>query len=148
MALSVPLSRFTSRVGGGSAFFVRAHMKAVVIITSFCLLAVLALGQVYYTNDVTRAEAIRAASRLKIGMWQEAVEKQISTNRLRDSIGCGAQVGWNRSYGLSDGSSLVLDYRVRILSTNGLWGDHGILQSACIVSNSVTIAQIALTNAP
>ena len=25
MALSVPLSRFTSRVGGGSAFFVRHH---------------------------------------------------------------------------------------------------------------------------
>ena len=25
MALSVPLSRFTSRVGGGSAFFVRPH---------------------------------------------------------------------------------------------------------------------------
>ena len=123
-------------------------MKAVVIITSFCLLAVLALGQVYYTNDVTRAEAIRAASRLKVGMWQEVVEKQLSTNGLRDSIGCGAQVGWNRSYGLSDGSSLVLDYRVRILSTNGLWGDHGILQRAWIASNSVTIYEIALTNAP
>ena len=27
MALSVPLSRFTSRVGGGSAFFVRYHDK-------------------------------------------------------------------------------------------------------------------------
>ena len=25
MALAVPLSRFTSRVGGGSAFFVRQH---------------------------------------------------------------------------------------------------------------------------
>jgi len=25
LALSVPLSRFTSRVGGGSAFFVRPH---------------------------------------------------------------------------------------------------------------------------
>ena len=27
MALSVPLSRFTSRVGGGSAFFVRPHER-------------------------------------------------------------------------------------------------------------------------
>ena len=123
-------------------------MKAVIIITGFSLLAVLAFGQVYYTNDVTRAQAIRAASRLKVGMWQEEVEKQLSTNGLRYSIGVGAQVGWNRCYGLSDGSSLVLDYRVRILSTNGLWGDHGVLQSACIASNSVTIAQIALTNAP
>ena len=35
MALSVPLSRFTSRVGGGSAFFVRPHytfMKKLAII--------------------------------------------------------------------------------------------------------------------
>jgi hypothetical protein len=123
-------------------------MKAVIIITSFCLLTVLALGRVYYTNDVTRAEAIRAASRLKVGMWQEDVERQLSTNGLRDSIGCGAQVGWNRSYGLSDGSSLDLDYRVRILSTNGWWGDHGILQRAWIASNSVTIYEIARTNAP
>ena len=123
-------------------------MKAAVIITSFCLMAVLALGQVYYTNDVTRTEAIRAASRLKVGMWQEVVEKQLSTNRLRNAIGCGAQVGWNLSYGLSDGSSLVLDYRVRILSTTGLWGDHGILERASIASNSVTIYEIALTNAP
>ena len=57
-------------------------MKAIIIITSFCLLTVLALGQVYYTNEVTRAEAIRAASRLKVGMWQEDVEKQLSTNGL------------------------------------------------------------------
>ena len=29
MALAVPLSRFTSRVGGGSAFFVRRHSRTV-----------------------------------------------------------------------------------------------------------------------
>ena len=29
MALSVPLSRFTPRVGGGSAFFVRHHMDTI-----------------------------------------------------------------------------------------------------------------------
>ena len=37
MALAVPLSRFTSRVGGGSAFFVRHHytlMKNTITITS------------------------------------------------------------------------------------------------------------------
>ena len=28
MALAVPLSRFTPQVGGGSAFFVRPHMRA------------------------------------------------------------------------------------------------------------------------
>ena len=40
MALSVPLSRFTSRVGGGSAFFVRPHytfMKITIQILSLAL---------------------------------------------------------------------------------------------------------------
>src|SRR5262249_15590398 len=100
-------------------------MKAVTIISGLCLLAIFALGQVYHTNNVTRAEAIRVASRLKAGMWQEDVEKQLSTNGLKDSFGVGAQVGWNRNYGLSDGSSLVLDYKARALSTNGIWGDRG-----------------------
>ena len=38
MALSVPLSRFTSRVGGGSAFFVRRHCASyeAIAITALC----------------------------------------------------------------------------------------------------------------
>ena len=39
MALSVPLSRFTSRVGGGSAFFVRQHYTFMNIRASILLLA-------------------------------------------------------------------------------------------------------------
>ena len=35
MALSVPLSRFTSPVGGGSAFFVRPHSRYEVFIQDF-----------------------------------------------------------------------------------------------------------------
>ena len=41
MALSVPLSRFTSRVGGGSAFFVRQHSHAMKIYTSFFVIALI-----------------------------------------------------------------------------------------------------------
>ena len=123
-------------------------MKIFAAITCICFLAILARGQLYYTNNVTRTEAILAASQLKMGMWQEDVEKQLSTHGLSNSIGVGAQVGWNRCYGLSDGSALVLDYKVRVLSADGAWGDHGILKNACIASNSVTICQIALTNAP
>ena len=44
MALSVPLTRFTSRVGGGSAFYVRPHrtpqMKIILILGCALLLAV------------------------------------------------------------------------------------------------------------
>ena len=36
MALAVPLSRFTSRVGGGSAFFVRQHRERVMWICPKC----------------------------------------------------------------------------------------------------------------
>src|ERR1700759_1549317 len=39
MALAVPLSRFTPRVGGGSAFFVRAHrMHDAITVTVLLLL--------------------------------------------------------------------------------------------------------------
>ena len=40
MALSVPLSRFTSRVGGGSAFFVRHHAHVMKKPTRSFLIAV------------------------------------------------------------------------------------------------------------
>jgi hypothetical protein len=40
LALSVPLSRFTSRVGGGSAFVVRHHLDAPVIV----LISLLVVG--------------------------------------------------------------------------------------------------------
>src|ERR1022692_3105580 len=39
LALSVPLSRFTPRVGGGSAFFVRLLMRAahiIILVASLC----------------------------------------------------------------------------------------------------------------
>ena len=35
MALSVPLSRFTPRVGGGSAFFVRPHRDSGFVLSRF-----------------------------------------------------------------------------------------------------------------
>jgi hypothetical protein len=40
MALSVPLSRFTSRVGGGSAFFVRHHSRVVKKNTAYAYLSI------------------------------------------------------------------------------------------------------------
>src|ERR1035441_7431954 len=40
LALSVPLSRFTSRVGGGSAFFVRHHLRAMKTLITVCSLII------------------------------------------------------------------------------------------------------------
>jgi len=41
LALAVPLSRFTPRVGGGSAFFVRHHSRFMKTLPIFLLLALL-----------------------------------------------------------------------------------------------------------
>ena len=44
MALSVPLSRFTSQVGGGSAFFVRHHYTLMKCTITFIFLSLLLTG--------------------------------------------------------------------------------------------------------
>ena len=125
-------------------------MKSTVIPATLLLLAALVWGQtnVYWSNNVARADAVRAASQLRMGMWEEHASKQLATNGLKNTVGIGAAVGWNRYYGLSDGSSLVLDYSARYIATTGHWGGNGILQRAWIESNSVLVTQIALTNAP
>jgi len=123
-------------------------MKTVILFAALLVVAALVWGQMYYSNNVTRAEAVRAASRLRAGMWEEHVSKQLATNGIKYNMAVGAVVGWNRYYGLSDGSSLVLDYSARSIPTNGLWGGNGVLQRAWIESNLVTITRIAFTNAP
>jgi hypothetical protein len=123
-------------------------MKAVVLFLSLFAFIALALGQVYYTNAVTQAEAVRAASRLKVGMWEERVSSQLATNGLINSSGVGAISGWDRCYGLSDGTSLHLSYRARELARDGRWGGNGELQRAFIQSNGVNTVFIIPTNAP
>jgi len=123
-------------------------MKAIALVSSLLMLAALACGQVYYTNNVTRAEAITVASKLKVGMWEENASKILSTNGLKNAMGVGAVTGWDRCYGLSDGTSLHLDYRAREIARDGRWGGNGVLQRAFIQSNGVNIVFITLTNAP
>ena len=108
----------------------------------------IASSQVYSTNNVPRAEAIRVASRLRVGMWEEDASKILSTNGLKNAIGVGAVTGWDRCYDLSDGTSLHLDYRARAIARDGRWGGNGELRRAFIQSNGVNIVFITLTNAP
>ncbi|HTJ00772.1 MAG TPA: hypothetical protein VL527_17960 [Dongiaceae bacterium] len=123
-------------------------MKAFALISSLFILTLCVYGQVYYTNNVTRAEAIQAASRLRAGMWQEDASKMLSTNGLKNAMAVGAITGWDLCYGLADGTSLHLDYRARELAKNGRWGGNGELQRAFIQSNGVNIVFITFTNAP
>ena len=122
-------------------------MKAIALISSL-FFAAFAYGQLYYTNNITRAGAIKAASRLRVGMWEEDASKILSTNGLTNAMGVGAISGWDRCYGLSDGTSLHLDYRARAPAKDGRWGGNGELRRAFIQSNGVNIVFITLTNAP
>ncbi len=123
-------------------------MKAIASLSALLVLATLASGQVYFSNNVTRAEAIRIASRLWAGMREEDASKQLATNGLKYAMGVGAVAGWDRCYGLADGTSLHLDYRAREIARDGRWGGNGVLQRAFIQSNGVNIFSITLTNAP
>lgn len=121
-----------------------------VVVSYLCLFVFLALavGQVYYTNAVTQAEAIKAVSHLKVGMWEEQASKQLATNGLINAMGAGAISGWDTVYGLSDGTSLHLSYRARELARDGHWGGNGELLRAFIQSNGVNSVFIVPTNAP
>ena len=112
------------------------------------VVAGLVSAQVFVSNNVARAEAIKIASHLRVGMREEDAGKFLALHGLTNAIGVGAKTGWGRFYGLPDGSSLVLDYTAREIGTNGRWGGNGLLQRAFIQSNGVNVASIGFTNAP
>ena len=117
------------------------------------LLAVLALAgavsaQVFVSNVVTRAEAIKVASQLRVGMSEEDASKFVAKHGLTNAVGLGAMTSWGRFYSLTDGTSLVLDYRARPMTTNHWWEGKGVLEKALIQSNSVNVLSITFTNVP
>ena len=77
MALAVPLSRITPRVGGGSAFFVRPHYTFMKLSHLWFLLLVLAFGSLL---------PMRAAA-------QTDLEQRVSTLELKIHHHDGAEVG-------------------------------------------------------
>jgi hypothetical protein len=124
-------------------------MKSMNLLAIFFLMARLASGQVYWSNNVPSKQAIRIASRFHIGMWEEDVTKILQTNGINYAISVGANSGWTRGYGLSDGFCLALNYTARAFPTNGgWWGGNGLLQAASIQSNGVDVFSISLAKAP
>ena len=83
MALSVPLSRFTPRVGGGSAFFVRPqHITPIMKTTTKALIAV-----------ITTAFIVVGCATTKTSKWEyrtRTTEKRMGPNML-DGYG---KTGW------------------------------------------------------
>jgi len=123
-------------------------MKTLMSILAVLLLLGVATAQVFVTNNVTRAAAIKVASQLRVGMWEEDASKLVAKHSLTNAVGIGAVAGWGRFYTLADGTSLVLDYRAREIARDGRWGGNGELQRAFIQSNGVNIVFITLTNTP
>ncbi len=123
-------------------------MRALVFLFSILVLAGLVSAQVFVSNNVTRAEAIKVASHLRVGMSEEDAGKFVANHGLTNAVGLGALTGWSLFYSLTDGSSLVLEYRPRAMTTNHWWEGKGILEKAFIQSNRVNIVSITLTNVP
>jgi len=121
-------------------------MRALSILLTILALAGMVNAQVFVSNNVARAEAIKVASQLKVGMSEEDARKFLAKHGVTNAIGLGALSGWSCFYNLTDGSSLVLEYRPRAMTTNHWWEGKGILEKAFIQSNRVNIVSITLTN--
>jgi hypothetical protein len=118
-----------------------------ILLSILIILAVHVCAQRFPTNNVTRAEAIKAASKLRVGMKEEAAAKMLGERGLQTGGSVGCSHGWTRFYLLSDGYTLGLEIAPKQARADGKWAD-GLLQSASIQSNGVKAVSIALTNAP
>src|SRR6266516_848234 len=105
----------------GSLRSLSARMRALVFLFSILVLAGLVSAQVLVSNNVTRAEAIKVASHLRVGVSEEDAGKFVANHGLTNAVGLGALTGWSLFYSLTAGSSLVLEYRPRAMTTNHWW---------------------------
>jgi len=120
-------------------------MRTTAIICCALVLAAFASAQVRFTNSVTKAGAIKAASQLEGGMWEEETGKALATNGLTNFmiLEMGAQC--YREYTLVDGNTLILDYAAQVVTKDGRWAGRGLLQKATITStNNFSLIPITL----
>ncbi len=113
------------------------------------------------TNRVAMRQAIKIASGLRVGMSETetlkfleahgVTSRVVDTNgdTLIESMSVGSGGGWATAYPLADhGCILALHMRPSQRRSNGFWGGNGLLESASIQSNGITIVSIAFTNRP
>src|SRR2546429_8017211 len=106
---------------------------AISICCGVLLFACYATGQRSFTNKVERAVAIKVASRLAIGMREEAAASILERNDLRHPIRVGDSFGWTRFYTLADGTALGVEFD-SIPARPPEW-TNGVLRAAFIQSN-------------
>jgi hypothetical protein len=114
------------------------------LLASGLIASVLCAGaQIIRTNKMGSIQALKIASRLKVGMQIRDMERFMETNGLTEGFTLGGIGYGTKVYVLSDGCSLCLDSA----STRGIW-TNSVLQSACIQSNGIKIQSIRLKNRP
>lgn len=100
------------------------------------------LAQIYSTNTLGPAQAIKIASQMKKGWSEVDVNQFMATNKLFSGISVGDNFAWGEFFDLSDNCSLHLDFN------GNNWGrDGSSLQAAYIQSNLVDIISIPLGKA-
>ena len=120
-------------------------MRTTAIICSALILAAFASAQVRLTNRVTKTGAIKAASQLEVGMWEEETGKSLASHGLTNFIIVGLGAQCYREYTLVDGNTLILAYAAQVVTKDGRWAGHGLLQKATITStNNFSLIPIAL----
>ena len=129
------------------------HMKALTIslLLSLLIFTNHLFGQIAATNKIARAEAIRIASHLTVGMRQaDASEVLVRGGFQEVSAATSFHSCFQQYYPLADGCDLCLEYMPTLSSTNSmiLRLRSSQLQQASINSNGVQIISIMLTNTP
>ena len=102
-------------------------------VSGLLAVAVCAGAQIIQTNKMTLAQAVKIASRLKIGMEARDMWSLMETNSLVGYTVGGRFYG-TTTYPLSDGCSISL----RTEATPGVW-TNSVLYSAYMHSNGVKI---------
>jgi len=127
LALAVPLSRFTPRVGGGSAFYVRHHshyMKTFIIIGFTVVVLVVGSLLFWHYRNLNKHPSDSAVRQELPGTWVEAAENGITKTMMIGPDGHTTIQISGQATGRLEGTELVQDGYLITTITNSSLTDH------------------------
>jgi hypothetical protein len=114
---------------------------------SCCLLGCAATAPAT-TNQITKAEAIRIASKLVYDMSdKEAVRFLNQHGLVMDRPPGGDPVGSSLAFGLADGGTLVLDFHLSPVGRDEKWVIGGLAAASVCNWNNEVVTKIRLKDA-
>ena len=126
----------------------RMRTLAIIVGLAFVTLASFTEAQTGSTNLLTTEQALKVASRLKLGMREKDATILLERGGLRcDLVRLGGGFHWANYCELAGKRSLALEFK-KSPGKIGHWED-GLLQAAYITAgNGIKVVSISLTNAP